>query len=98
MMRKFTATALCILLTMAIFSTVSASNGTQIGNVGARSTAMASCFRGLADDWSAVFFNPAGLTQLGTKWTIGGSMGIIMPSGSYNAHAYPDNHYQFGGM
>jgi long-chain fatty acid transport protein len=98
MMRKFTATALFVLLTMALFSTVYASNGTQIGNVGARATAMGSCFRGLADDWSALFFNPAGLTQLGTKWTIGGSMGIIMPRGCYTQDAYPTDEYPFSGM
>jgi len=50
---------------------------------------MASCFRGLADDWSAMFFNPGGLTQLDSKWTIGGSVGIIMPRADYTAHAYP---------
>jgi len=98
MMRKFTATALCILLTMAIFSTVYASNGTQIGNVGARSIAMGSCFRGLADDWSAVFYNPAGLTQLGSKWTFGGSLGLIMPRGCYTQDAYPADQYPFSGM
>ena len=63
------------------------SNGTQIGTVGARSTAMASAFRGLSDDWSAVFFNPAGLTQL-DKLTIGFSGGIIMPRGSYEPAHY----------
>lgn len=98
MMRKFTATALCILLTMAIFSTVYASNGTQIGNVGARGTAMASCFRGLADDWSALFFNPAGLTQLDTKWTFGASAGLIMPRGCYDQAAYPADQFPFSGM
>ena len=63
------------------------SNGTQIGTIGARSTAMASAFRGLSDDWSAVFFNPAGLTQL-DKLTIGFSGGMIMPRGSYTPANY----------
>ncbi|MBN1780460.1 outer membrane protein transport protein [bacterium] len=65
-----------------------ASNGTQIGTIGGRSTAMGSAFRGLADDWSAVFFNPAGLTQLGGKFTLGASLGTIMPRGSYKAANY----------
>ncbi|NQT24196.1 outer membrane protein transport protein [candidate division KSB1 bacterium] len=72
-----------------------ASNGSQIGTVGARSTAMGSSFTGLADDWSALFFNPAGLTQLkGT--TIGISYALITPTGTYQPHAYPSP--QFSGL
>ena len=98
MKRKIISLAIILLLSTVFISNTLASNGIQIGNVGARSTAMASCFRGLADDWSALFFNPAGLTQLGSKWTIGFSGGLIMPSGSYNAHDYPATHFQFAGM
>jgi long-chain fatty acid transport protein len=83
MMRKSLVLVLLLILTVSMY----ASNGTQIGTVGARSTAMGSCFRGLSDDWSAVFFNPAGLTQLG-KLTIGVSGGLIMPRGSYEAANY----------
>jgi hypothetical protein len=36
-------------------------------DVGARSTAMGGAFVGLADDETALFFNPAGLTQIGSK-------------------------------
>jgi long-chain fatty acid transport protein len=82
---------------LIMFSGVSlwASNGSQIGTVGARSTAMGSAFTGLADDWSALFFNPAGLTQLkGT--TIGVSYALITPTGSYTPLAYPTP--QFSGL
>jgi len=82
MIRKISTFAL-IIFSIGLISSIFASNGTQIGTVGARSTSMGSNFRGLADDWSAVFFNPAGLTQLSGKWTIGGSVGLIMPRGSY---------------
>lgn len=75
---RFLGITLAVLYTITLF----ASNGTQIGTVGARSTAMGSNFRGLADDWSAFFFNPAGLTQLG-DWNIGLSTGIIMPGGGF---------------
>jgi len=50
---------------------------------------MASNFRGLADDWSAMFFNPGGLTQLTGKWTFGASAGVIMPRGEFTQAAYP---------
>ena len=79
---------LSVLMLLALVSSVFASNGTQIGTVGAKSTAMGSAFRGLADDWSAAYFNPAGATQFG-KWEIGFSAGMIMPRGSYEAYLYP---------
>lgn len=87
MNRRHTRLAVLLLTLMAV--SLFASNGTQIGTVGARSTAMGSAFRGLADDWSAVYFNPAGLTQLQGKWTIGFSTGLIAPRGSYTANPYP---------
>ncbi|MBN1894294.1 outer membrane protein transport protein [bacterium] len=90
-MKKREGIALLVALTVLACAAAFASNGTQIGTVGARSTAMGSAFRGLADDWSAVYFNPAGLTQLDAKWTIGASAGYLMPRGSYQAYAYPTN-------
>ena len=87
---------LCFILLLGTYS-VFASNGTQIGTVGARSTSMGSAFRGLADDWSAVFFNPAGLTQL-EGLTIGLSGAVIAPRGDYNAYAYPAQMVPFSGI
>ena len=79
---RWTKWILTVILIASFGFSAFASNGTQIGTVGARSTAMGSNFRGLADDWSAFFFNPAGITQL-NKLTIGISMGLIAPRGSY---------------
>jgi len=95
-MNRKSITFLSIVLVMTITMVAFGSNGTQIGTVGARSTGMGGNFRGLADDWSAMYFNPAGLTQLEGKWTIGISTGLIMPRGSYTATAYPQN--PFSGM
>jgi long-chain fatty acid transport protein len=88
MYRRLTQIVLALVLVVAFSAVIFASNGTQIGTVGAKSTAMGSAFRGLADDWSAAYFNPAGITQFG-KWEIGGSLGLIMPRGSYTAYSYP---------
>jgi long-chain fatty acid transport protein len=88
MIRKNIILLIVVLLTVILASSLFASNGTQIGTVGARSTAMGSNFRGLADDWSAVFYNPAGITQLG-KWTFSVSSGLIMPLGNYTPYNYP---------
>lgn len=97
-MRKFSVLFIAIVLTVSFAFNLFASNGSQIGTVGARSTAMGSNFRGLANDWSAFFFNPAGLTQLDNKWTIGGSLGLIMPRGSYSPISFPQNVTPFPGL
>jgi len=97
MTKKALNIILILALCLSIATPMLASNGTQIRTVGARSTAMGSCFRGLADDWSAVYFNPAGLTQLKGKWTIGFSGSIIMPRGSYTALPYPAAAAPFSG-
>ena len=86
MIRKSSLSVMALLI-LVITTWGYASNGTQIGTIGGRSTAMASAFRGLSDDWSAVYFNPAGLTQLG-KFTVGASGGFIMPRGSYDPANY----------
>jgi long-chain fatty acid transport protein len=90
MIRRIISTLAALIIILAIVSTAVASNGTQIGTVGAKSTAMGSAFRGLADDWSAAYFNPAGITQFSGKWEIGLSLGMIMPRGSYQAYPYAD--------
>lgn len=71
-----------VLFFICISMTVFASNGSQIGIVGARATAMGSNFIGLANDWTALYYNPAGLTQLQSKWTFGFSYGLVAPTGS----------------
>jgi len=67
----------CLLFTGNIFS-----SGFQINENGARAFAMAGAFTGLANDPSAIYFNPAGITQLdGTQFYAGATM--IMPSFSF---------------
>jgi len=95
---KTIARTFVIVLALLIVSNLAASNGTQIGTVGARATAMGSCFRGLANDPSAMFFNPAGIVNLDGKWIIGTSIGLIAPRGSYTAYQYPAAAVPFTGM
>ena len=78
-----------VLICLVLAYPLLASNGTQIGLVGARATALGSNFRGLADDWSAVFYNPAGLTQIENKWTFATSVGLVMPTAEHTPSPYP---------
>lgn len=57
-------------------------NGLNINGLGARAVAMGGAFVGLANDYSAVFWNPAGIALLNKK-TFGFSGDDIIPSGTY---------------
>ncbi len=76
---------LVLLATISVFicSNLFAS-GFQLNEQGARAMAMGGAFAGLANDPSAMYFNPAGITQLrGTNFYFGTT--LIMPLASYKA-------------
>jgi long-chain fatty acid transport protein len=67
----------CALFTGSIFA-----GGFQLNEHGARAMAMAGAFTGLANDPSAIYFNPAGITQLdGTNFSAGTT--LILPISSF---------------
>jgi long-chain fatty acid transport protein len=57
---------LCVVLITAISALA---GGYALSGVGTRAVGMGGAFRGLADDWSAGYWNPAGLTQL-DGWSV----------------------------
>lgn len=58
--------------------------GFALSGVGSRATAMGGAFRGLSDDASAMFWNPAGLAfQDGNSVSLGGT--FIMPSAKWQS-------------
>ena len=70
-----------ILLTVFVGSTAYA-NGLYLNSLGSRAMAMGGAFVGLADDYSAVFWNPAAASQM--DWTtLGFYAGYSNPSSSY---------------
>jgi len=80
--RTITTLALAACLTTGLFA-----NGLNLNGFGARATAMGGAFVGLADDFTAVFWNPAGLA-LSNKATFGLAGDILMPSAKYTLGAY----------
>jgi long-chain fatty acid transport protein len=58
--RYFHAACFCVLLVPV----AAAANGLYVPGVGSRASAMGGAFVGLADDFSAVYWNPAGITQI----------------------------------
>lgn len=73
---------LILMLTISITCGLFA-NGLSLNGVGSKASGMGTAFIGLADDFSAVFFNPAGLTQIEkSEFSFFGTS--IFPTGTYN--------------
>lgn len=71
------------IVTFIIFlSSLALANGLNLNSLGSRALAMGGAFVGLADDFSAIFWNPAGIAQFSQQYF--GFYGTgIMPSGKY---------------
>jgi long-chain fatty acid transport protein len=78
-----TISKVLLISTLSLFLSVSlVANGLNLNSIGSKASGMGTAFIGLADDFSAVFFNPAGLTQMKeASLTIFGT--ALFPSGSY---------------
>ncbi len=77
MLKQFFLTAGVLLI-----STGLAANGLNLNSVGSKSIGMGGAFVGLADDYSAIFWNPAGMIQQeGPALSLYGT--AIMPKGTY---------------
>jgi long-chain fatty acid transport protein len=71
-----------LIIICGFFANNAYGSGFQLNEHGARAMAMAGAFTGLANDPSAIYFNPAGITQLkGTQFLAGATM--IIPISSY---------------
>lgn len=80
-MKNFSNFGIFILL--FLFSTTSLfASGVALTGIGARATAMAGAYRAISNDWSAMFWNPAGITQI-QGMHAGMSFELIMPQASY---------------
>jgi len=77
-MKKIFVALLCLTLLPAF----ALANGLNLNSLGSRALAMGGAFVGLADDFSAIYWNPAGMTQFSSK-TFGFYGTDIIPSGTY---------------
>lgn len=74
---------LTFLSCMVILNSGLMANGLNLNSLGTRAMAMGGAFVGLADDFSTIFWNPAGAAQFDKKYF--GFYGVdIIPSGTYN--------------
>lgn len=73
---------LALLLFFLLMSSSAFANGLNLNSIGTRALSMGGAFVALADDYSAIFWNPAGMTQFTQKYL--GFYGVdILPFGSY---------------
>jgi long-chain fatty acid transport protein len=73
-----------LVVILGLLTNITYGSGFQLNEHGARAMAMAGAFTGLANDPSAIYFNPAGITQLnGTQFYAGAT--LIMPLSSYTS-------------
>jgi long-chain fatty acid transport protein len=63
------------------------SNGINLNGIGTKAVSMGGAFIGLADDFSAVFWNPAGLTQMKSS-NLSLSGAAIFPTGTYQTDVF----------
>jgi long-chain fatty acid transport protein len=73
---------LSLFLCLALLPALGLANGLNLNSLGSRALAMGGAFVGLADDFSAIYWNPAGMSQFTTK-TFGFYGTDIIPSGTY---------------
>jgi len=70
------------LLTVLGLSPLALANGLNLNSLGSRALSMGGAFVGLADDYSAIFWNPAGMAQFDTRY-LGFYATDVIPSSTY---------------
>lgn len=69
-------------LSLLVLSSLVSANGLNLNSLGSRALSMGGAFVGLADDFSTIFWNPAGMSQFSSRYL--GFYGTdVIPSGSY---------------
>jgi long-chain fatty acid transport protein len=71
-----------LLFCLAILNSSVGANGLNLNSLGTKALTMGGAFVGLADDFSAIFWNPAGIAQFKQKY-FGFYGADIIPSGTY---------------
>lgn len=81
-MKKLSVLTLILTLSVIFIASDISATGLSLTGVGGRATVFGGAFRGVANDWSAAYWNPAGLVQI-QRFQFGGSVEYINPSVSF---------------
>jgi len=77
-MRRLILVSFLILATASLFG-----NGLNLNSLGSKALSMGGAFVGLANDFSAIYWNPAGITQFDSAY-FGFYLTDVIPNGSYS--------------
>jgi len=80
-----------VFLAISLVTVSAFSGGLALSGVGAKALSMGGAFRGLADDWSAAYWNPAGLAQI-DKSELSLSLSILSPRPEYKPNITYDGY------
>ncbi len=94
-MKSMWGRAFVMIMGLAMFAASSSlAGGLSYAGVGVRARAMGGAFRGVADDWSAASYNPAGLAFMKAS-ELNVSLGTYTPGMAYTPNLSP-NDYDIG--
>ena len=82
MLRKLLKLFIPLVIIGVMLTAEAMAGGLALSGVGSRAISMGGAFRGLADDWSACYWNPAGLANLEMS-EFNGMLTIISPKPEY---------------
>ena len=74
--------SIAAVLFLCFFSSLALANGLNLNSLGSRALAMGGAFVGLANDYSAIYWNPAGISLFNKKY-FGFYGSDIIPTGKY---------------
>jgi long-chain fatty acid transport protein len=86
---KLAFNAVAIMLVLLLAAGGALAGGYALSGVGSKAIGMGGAFRGLADDWSAAYWNPAGLTQL-EESELNSMLVMLNPRPEYTPDIYHD--------
>ncbi len=86
-MRKACKLGVLIFIGIALITVDVFATGVSLTGIGCRATAFGGAFRAISNDWSAGYWNPAGLVQI-QKWQVGTSIEFISPKVNYTPALY----------
>jgi long-chain fatty acid transport protein len=84
-----------LIISVLVMTSQTLASGVETNGVGVRASAMGGSYRAVADDWTAMYWNPAGLA-FSKGWDVGIVTGFVMPRATFTAN--PSLYYQkYGG-
>jgi long-subunit fatty acid transport protein len=91
-MKKQQIMLAAMVLTLGVLSVNAFAAGVDLTGVGARATALGGNYRAISNDWSGMFWNPAGIVH--TKgWHAGAGLEFIQPTVGYTPAAWNGQQY-----